>query len=351
MYVQRFEPRDLSDRELAEIHRFTRRIQAEREPDHAPSSYEAFAANIRNVPSSITLEMWVVRAWDTGDVIARANFVLPVGAENQHLGHFDLMVLPGFRRQGIGTELLGLVASAAQGAGRRLLTTSSTSTVPAADAFLRRIEADPSLAGHIHVLKLGDVDRALLQSWEERVLERASDYEMGVWVDRYPEDRLDDVCAMFEAFNTMPMGDLELEETHYTPQQVRELDSLNEARGITRWTLYVEHKVSRAIAGFTEVFVERERPEQANQGLTAVFPDHRNRGLGRWLKAAATEKILAESPRTTAIKTSNADVNEAMLNINREMGFKPVAADMMWQVPVERVQAYTARRPRTLVLP
>ena len=349
MYVQRFEPQDLSDRELAEIHRFARRIQAEREPDHAPSSYEAFAANIRNVPSYIALQMWVVRAPDTGDVIARANLVLPIAAENLHVGHFDLMVLPEFRRQGIGTELLGLVASAAQGAGRRLLTVSSTSTVPAADAFLRRIEADPSLAGHISVLKLEDVDRVLMRSWQERVSQRASDYVMGVWVGRYPEDRLDDVCAMFEAFNTMPMGDLDLEETHFTRQQVRELDSSNEARGIIRWTFYVEHKVSRAIAGFTEVFIERERPEQANQGLTAVFPDHRNRGLGRWLKAAATEKILAESPRTAAIKTSNADVNEAMLNINREMGFKPVAAEMLWQVPVERVQAHTARRPHTLV--
>jgi mycothiol synthase len=351
MHVQRFAPQDLSDRELAEIHRFTRRIQAEREPDHAPSSYEGFAANIRNVPSYVTLEMWVVRAQDAGDVIARANLVLPVTTENQHVGHFDLMVLPEFRRQGIGTELLGLVASAAQGAGRRLLTTSSTSTVPAADAFLRRIGADPSLAGHINVLQLGDVDRELMRFWQERVPERAPDYLMGVWEGRYPEDRLDDVCAMFEAFNTMPMGDLDLEESHYTPQQVRELDSANEARGITRWTVYVEHKVSGAIAGFTEVFIDHERPEQANQGLTAVFPDHRNRGLGRWLKAAAVEKLLAEYPQCVTVKTSNADVNEAMLNINREMGFKPVAAEMMWQVPVERVHAYTAQRPHTLVLP
>lgn len=351
MYVRRFEPHDTSDRELAEIHGFTRRIQAERQPDEPPSTYDGFVSNVRNVPSFITLNMWIVRTQDAGEVIARANLVLPIADQNQHVGHFDLMVQPGCRRQGVGTELLDLVASAAHGAGRRLLTTSSTSAVPAADAFLQRVGANPSLAGHGSVLKLAGVDRALMQSWQGRAQERASEYTLGLWEGRYPEERIDDICTMFEAFNTMPMGDLELEETHYTSQQVRELDSMFESRGIKKWTLYLERKDSGVIAGFTELFVERDRPEQAQQGLTAVFPEHRNLGLGRWLKAAALEKILAESPQTTTIKTSNADMNEAMLNINYEMGFEPALAETLWQVPVERVQAYTAQRPRTLVLP
>jgi mycothiol synthase len=350
VYVQRFDPKTASDPELADVHRFSRRIQAERVPDDPPFTYEGFAANVRNVPPFITLVVWIVRAEEGGGVIGRANLVIQNTDENQHLGHFDVMVLPEYRRRGIGSELLGLVASAAREADRRLLMTSSTSTVPAAPEFLREVGAKPSLAGHTNILQLKDVDRELLRSWQKRARERASEYELHEWEGRYPEDRMDDVTAMYEAFNTMPMGDLEIEAEHYTPQRVRELDAMYEARGIMKWTVYVEHQDSGIIAGFTEIFIDRRQPKQAYQGLTGVFPEHRNRGLGRWLKAAITEKVLVQSPQTTEIKTDNADINEAMLNINRELGFKPVVADMIWQVSVERAQAYAGSRPRTLVV-
>jgi mycothiol synthase len=344
VYIQRFDPKTASAEELAEVHRFSTRIQAERAPNDPPFTYEGFAANIRNVPPFVTLFVWIVRAEEDGEVIGRANLVLQNTGENQHLGFVDVMVLPEYRRRNIGSELLGLVASAAREADRRLLLSVATSTVPAAAEFLREIGAQPSLAGHVSILQLEDVDRELLRAWQERARERASEYGLHVWEGSYPEDRIDDVAAMYEAFNTMPMGDLEFEPEHYTPQRVRELDAMHEARGIMKWTVYVEHRPSGVIAGFTEIFIDRRQPKQANQGLTAVFPEHRNRGLGRWLKAAITEKVLVQSPETTEIKTDNADVNEAMLNINRELGFKPALSEVTWQVPVERVQAYAGSR-------
>ena len=41
-----------------------------------------------------------------------------------------------------------------------------------------------------------------------------------------------------------------------------------------------------------------------------------------------------------AIRTDNADTNEAMLNINIQLGFRPLFNNHGWQVETERVLAY-----------
>ena len=58
--------------------------------------------------------------------------------------------------------------------------------------------------------------------------------------------------------------------------------------------------------------------------------EHRNLGLGRWLKAANALRLLDERPEVTTIETWNAGVNAAMLAINHAMGFQPVAEWQEW---------------------
>jgi len=74
--------------------------------------------------------------------------------------------------------------------------------------------------------------------------------------------------------------------------------------------------------------------------MTGVFPEYRNKGLGRWLKAAMLEKVLKERPEVKYVRTGNADVNAAMLKINTELGFQPYMADALWQVEIDRVLTY-----------
>src|SRR5947199_7250239 len=69
-YIQRFDPQQASDRELAEVHRFITRIRAERQPDDPPLTYEGFVANLRNVPPFIALSLWTVQEKEGGEVIA-----------------------------------------------------------------------------------------------------------------------------------------------------------------------------------------------------------------------------------------------------------------------------------------
>ena len=54
-----------------------------------------------------------------------------------------------------------------------------------------------------------------------------------------------------------------------------------------------------------------------------MLPKYRGHGLGKWLKAAMLEKVLAERPAVKFVRTGNADENVPMLKINHALGFKP----------------------------
>ena len=51
------------------------------------------------------------------------------------------------------------------------------------------------------------------------------------------------------------------------------------------------------------------RPEVLGQGDTGVFPEYRNRGLGRWLKAPMIEKVLRHRPQVKRVHTGNTKSN------------------------------------------
>ena len=74
--------------------------------------------------------------------------------------------------------------------------------------------------------------------------------------------------------------------------------------------------------------------------MTGVFTQYRNKGLGRWLKAAMLDKVLKERPEVKYVRTGNADSNAAMLKINIELGFLPYMADTLWQVEIDNVLEY-----------
>jgi mycothiol synthase len=118
-----------------------------------------------------------------------------------------------------------------------------------------------------------------------------------------------------------------MEDDHITPEKLQQVEELMLATGTERWTMYVREKTSGKFAGFTEVFWNPNRGHLVQQGDTGVFPQHRNKGLGRWLKAAMLEKMIQERPAVKLVRTDNADSNVAMLRINHELGFKPYLSE------------------------
>jgi RimJ/RimL family protein N-acetyltransferase len=143
--------------------------------------------------------------------------------------------------------------------------------------------------------------------------------------------------------NQQPWDQLEVEDFNYTPERIRQLERLWAATNTERWTMIVQERATGRSVGLTDVWWQPNRPMILNQGLTVVLPEFRNRGLGRWLKAAMLDKVLRERPQVKFVRTGNADSNAAMLKINHALGFKPYIAGCFWQVETEQGAHYLSR--------
>jgi len=137
--------------------------------------------------------------------------------------------------------------------------------------------------------------------------------------------------------NAVPRGELKIEDTVVTPTMIREGEAHLFANGSRRVVACARHAASGALVGFTELFWNPKRATIVWQQNTGVVEAHRNRGLGRWLKAANMDAMLKMNPAACFVRTGNADSNAPMLAINRQMGFAPFIAGTGWQGSAPRI--------------
>jgi mycothiol synthase len=328
---------------------FNNVLRAERLPDDPPIPLDEQISEYQNIPSFVDVNAWVV--WSTVDstAVGVGVVVFMLAETNQHLAELDIQVLPQYRRQGWARKLLALTTETAQRKNRRLLITNTNERIPAGEAVMQRLGAKRGLENHTNQLKISELNRDLVTRWQTQAQERASGFELGTWVGVYPEEDMNDIVELFRVMNSAPHDNLEIQDFNYTAEQLRQREKSNMARGAETWTMYVREKATSKFAGFTEVVWHPNRPEILNQGGTGVFPQYRNHGLGRWLKAAMLDKILRDRPQVKYIRTDNADSNAPMLKINEQLGFKPYISRCVWQIEVAKVHEYLGSNQKSVV--
>ena len=338
--IRPFDLAAATDAEYAAVNRHYNRARAETLPDDPPTPLEEIVARMRNIPPFVALHSWAGWSADGGEILASATASFLKTEENRHLLQFEITIDAEVRRRGIGRELLRLAVGVARREGRRLMMTGTNGAVPAGAAFMERLGAERGLEEHTNQLVLADLDMDLLAQWQEKGQERAAGFTLGFWDGPYPEDQLSAIAALNEVMNTAPREKLDMEDMHFTPEHLRQMEQMMTAAGTQRWCLYAAEAGTGRFAGFTELFWNPNRPLVAGQGGTGVFPEFRGRGLGRWMKAAMLARLLRERPEAQFVRTGNADSNAAMLGINHALGFKPFRSHCVWQVETEKAAAY-----------
>lgn len=180
-------------------------------------------------------------------------------------------------------------------------------------------------------LSFPDVDWPLMELWVKRAEERALDYELLYLPSPIEDEHLKGFCELNLVMNTAPAEDFEEDDQVITPEIWRDVEVKEEARARDVLTFVARHKPTEVLAGFTTVFCHRLQTDLVWQGDTGVDPAHRNKGLGRWLKAVMALKLRSDYPDVQRIDTYNAGSNAPMLKINIEMGFKPIMIETIWQ--------------------
>jgi len=335
-----FDPTRATDHDFSALHRHANRIRAELMPDDPPIPREELIAQMTHVPTFETVHFWI--AWNpTGDeIVATGSLNHSNTEENTHLAHFDIKVDRDYRQRGLGRAFLRQITETAENAKRRLLVAGASERVPAATTFLERIGATRGLELLTSQLVLSEIDSAQLALWQNDGADRASGFTLSFWDGAYPEESLAEIATLLDLLNNAPRDNLQIEDTHTTPEQIRQYEQAEAAAGRQTWTLFARHTATQKLVGFTEVTWNPNRPLVVGQGLTGVFPEHTGKGIGLWLKATMLDRILRDRPEAQFIRTGNANSNAAMLAINRKLGFRPYISRCLWQVETETVRAY-----------
>jgi GNAT superfamily N-acetyltransferase len=335
-----FDPKTAGESEFVALNAFGNVMWIESMPDDPPRTLDETMRGLRSIPPFVGFWMWAV--WRGGEIVATANTSVLRADHNQHVADFGISVHPELRRRGIAKGLLKNVVDVAQKENRRLLISNTESNVPSGEAFMNRLGAQMALAMHFNQLNLDELDRTLMREWVQRGEEKANEFELGLWEGLYPQEEYETIVRMNEVMNTAPRDDLDVEDFKWTVEQLKQAEESLAKRRTERWTMFARHKASGQIAGYTEVYWNPDQPEMLGQGDTGVFPEYRNHGLGRWMKAAMVEKVLRDRPQVKRIRTGNAHSNAPMLRINDQMGFKPFKSHLTWQVELSKVKEYLA---------
>ncbi len=336
--IDLFDWEHASPEEFVALNRFNNLARAEVYPDDPPMSLDEEIAIWRNRPSNWASQMWA--AWRDADAVGTSRVYFRRAEDNRHLAEFSVNVLPALRRRGLATVLLERVVAFPRAEGRTLLLGWTTDRVPAGDAFMERIGGKRAMLERVSELRVSDLNRELMRVWLARAPERAAGFALEFHEGTFADADLESIVELLHVMNDAPREGLDIEDERLTVDDVRSWQRWRAERRVVSWTLFARELATGKLAGFTETFWHAQRPDILQQGGTGVWPQYRNKGLGRWLKAAMIEKVLRDLPQVTRIRTDNASSNAPMLKINYDLGFKPVLTNTAWQVETERVSAY-----------
>lgn len=336
--IQQSPLREQSDELIAELYDARAALHQEAAPADPRPSLALTIADARNMPAPEDGLVIVARD-DAGEIAGLSTCTWEQIDGWSHVLQARIEVLPARRRQGLGRLLLERSADVADQQGRRLVMGRTRDNVPAGAAFAARFGAERAMSAEENRLDLTVVDRDLVDRWLVSGPVRAPGYRLEFVVGRTPPDLAEQVAQIHNVMNTAPREDMDVSDTLVTTDLLAEFESAAEATGRQQWAYYAVEEASGRFVGLTDIWLEPGIPDRVWVGDTGVEPAHRGRSLGKWLKAAITRKILDERPGTRWVITWNAGSNDAMLAINRQLGFRTAVVHTTWQIPAIELRA------------
>jgi mycothiol synthase len=321
-----------TDEQLTDAARLLQFQNQERVPEDPPTPVEAIKQRLR----ATTPNQWraTFAARDASGKLVGSSFVgwNMNEPENTHVRFSEVNVLPEHRRKGLGRALYRAAVEACLAQGDDLVFFGQTSDrQPSGEAFAKAIAATAGLPMKLNQLVIADVDRATLAEWAKR---DAAGYRLERADNVVPGSLIQPFLASANAMNDMPKGDLRFAAQNFTEEQLHERESWTAQAGMQWWLIVAIHEATGEGAGFTEVNYDPRSGHVVHQSGTGVVAAHRGHGLGLWMKAVMLERIIRERPAAKFIRTGNANVNEHMLAINTQLGFRHAWSSTVWQLPL-----------------
>jgi GNAT superfamily N-acetyltransferase len=312
-----------SEADLRAAYDVVRGNELELTPGWDPDPWAEFVAQARRPLAWRPTVRWVARD-DDGTIVGTVVLFCEQRSTNRDQCEVWLDVAPPARRQGVGRVLLRAAAERALAEGRTTIDSGCRDYGPGLP-FAEAVGLVGKQRERRSGLWLDDVDRALLEKWATPV----PGYELVAWDGPTPSRWVERMARAAAVMNTAPLDDYEMEPEVLTPDELAALEAARAEWGVRMATVAAVEVATGEVAGYTEIGFQPGRAV-AGQGNTGVWPEHRNQGLGRLLKATMLLRVLDQRPDVYAVETWNAGSNEPMLRINVELGFEVI--DWWWNL-------------------
>lgn len=270
-------------------------------------------------------------AWlasDTDSVPLGTAFLRLFDGGQGHLAELTLHVHPVERRKGVGSQLLDTAVAAARDNARRCVITQAEAGT-AGDHFLPTRGFRKVLTLRFARLPLADVDTTALAAVVERP---HPGYRLASWQGTVPDALARTFAASRRAMDDMPMDDTDHGTVVWDVDRVRAAAKAVEQRGDRLQTVVAIDTRDGSIAGFTELVVPGDGTGDGRHYGTAVLPEHRGHGLGRWMKAESIRQAHERCPDLGGLLTDTADSNTHMRHISDSLGYVPTHTALQYQL-------------------
>lgn len=307
-------------------------------PGEPPMSDRVFAGWLRMHWTGDRPETWLARD-AAGAPCGFYALVMPA-RENAHLAYLNPLVGLPHRRHGIGTALVRHAAERAHEEGRVILVADGTLGSPG-EGFSRALGARagmPEASRVLHVREIADGHLARLRA---RAQAAARGYSLLSWQGPAPERYTGQVAALHQDGEDAPHDDGH-ERKHWDAARVRTAERLAADQGLHHHAVAARHEHTGELVALTELEIDPLMPDWGYQCLTVVARAHRGHRLGLLVKVAMLELLAGHEPGLERIITGNADVNEHMIAINTELGYRILDHWLSWELAVADVLALPA---------
>jgi GNAT superfamily N-acetyltransferase len=327
--------------DITAMHQVESEVDTERRPRREPQPLASYISFAHNLPSHFRDHTWLVE--DAAGYPVASGACWSNAAGDQRVMECDLYVRAGWRRRGIGSQLMKVICEASETEGQSLLVWRTYDTVTAAEAFSRWIGGSIARDNRNSETRLSDIDWELVDRWVQDGKKLTDDYAIIFVEGVYPTDLVPDAVALHQIMQTQPKDDLDTEDVHLSADDIAEHDRALLVAGRQRWSVFIRDKTGTSVGGTVMTF-EPWDPTIALQENTGIDPEHRGRGLAKWVKALMLDKVRTDLPMVERVETGNAFSNAPMLAINDALGFKVTETRTEWlgEVPVVRAHLEAA---------
>ena len=237
-------------------------------------------------------------------------YVLSLPArENLTMAAALLAVVPARRRAGIGTALLQHCAGQARRASRLRLAGEALDESPGA-AFAAAAGARAGMAFVFRQLIIDADLRTRLAGLRAASRPHAAGYTLLSWLGATPEAYMGDSARLSAAMADAPT-DAGVEPQIWDASRIRAFEQilLNSSRQI--YSVAARHGATGCLAAITQVTTDPANPDWAQQGITAVLPEHRAHRLGPLTKTEMLELLIKRAQRGPGARKQGSDSHSA----------------------------------------